>query len=95
MESWRKYSAGKTAFAKGLGNSMHAFFIPFGVYPNNAIVGGSAPIATGAALYKKECEAKGNYRGKCWRRIAWLRSRMGIHDLCIHGSISYALGGRI
>lgn len=40
-------------FAKGLGNSMHAFFIPFGVYPNNAIVGGAGPIATGAALYKK------------------------------------------
>ncbi|MDR0841468.1 MAG: dehydrogenase [Christensenellaceae bacterium] len=40
-------------FSKGLGNSMHAFFMPFGVYPNNAIVGGSAPIAAGAALYKK------------------------------------------
>ncbi len=46
-------------FAKGLGNSMHAFFIPFGVYPNNAIVGGSAPIATGAALYKKVNKQKG------------------------------------
>ena len=43
----------ETGFAKGLGNSMHAFFIPFGIYPNNAIVGGSAPIATGAALFKK------------------------------------------
>ncbi len=43
----------ENGFAKGLGNSMHAFFIPFGVYPNNAIVGGSAPIASGAALYKK------------------------------------------
>ena len=43
----------KTGFAEGLGNSMHAFFIPFGIYPNNAIVGGSAPIATGAALFKK------------------------------------------
>ena len=32
---------------------MHAFFTPFGVYPNNAIVGGSADIATGGALYKK------------------------------------------
>lgn len=46
-------------FAKGLGNSMHAFFIPFGVYPNNAIVGGSAPIATGAALHKKVVHEKG------------------------------------
>lgn len=42
-----------TGFNKGLGGSMHAFFTPFGIYPNNAIVGGSAPIATGAALYKK------------------------------------------
>ena len=42
-----------TGFNKGLGGSMHAFFIPFGIYPNNAIVGGSADIATGAALYKR------------------------------------------
>lgn len=49
----------KNGFAKGLGNSMHAFFIPFGVYPNNAIVGGSAPIAAGAALYKKNMKKKG------------------------------------
>ena len=37
----------------GMGGSMHAFFPPFGAYPNNAIVGGSAGIATGAALYAK------------------------------------------
>jgi 2-oxoisovalerate dehydrogenase E1 component len=43
----------ETGFNKGMGGSMHAFFIPFGVYPNNAIVGGSADIATGSALYKK------------------------------------------
>lgn len=43
----------ETGFNKGLGGSMHAFFTPFGIYPNNAIVGGSAPIAIGAALYKK------------------------------------------
>lgn len=49
----------KNGFAQGLGNSMHAFFVPFGIYPNNAIVGGSAPIATGAALYKKVQEKKG------------------------------------
>ncbi len=42
-----------TGFHNGMGGSMHAFFLPFGVYPNNAIVGGSAPVATGAALYKK------------------------------------------
>lgn len=39
-------------FNKGLGGSMHAFFPPFGIYPNNAIVGGSADISVGAALYK-------------------------------------------
>ena len=40
-------------FNGGMGGSMHAFFTPFGAYPNNAIVGGSAGIATGAALAKK------------------------------------------
>jgi 2-oxoisovalerate dehydrogenase E1 component len=30
-----------TGFNKGWGGSMHAFFIPFGVFPNNAIVGGA------------------------------------------------------
>jgi 2-oxoisovalerate dehydrogenase E1 component len=38
---------------KGMGGSMHAFFPPFGVYPNNAIVGGSCDISVGAALFKK------------------------------------------
>ncbi len=32
---------------------MHTFFTPFGIYPNNAIVGGSGTIAMGAALYKR------------------------------------------
>ncbi|GMV99906.1 MAG: hypothetical protein AMXMBFR84_10450 [Candidatus Hydrogenedentota bacterium] len=45
--------ARETGFNKGMGGSMHAFFVPFGVYPNNAIVGGSADIAMGAALCKK------------------------------------------
>ena len=40
-------------FNKGMGGSMHAFFPPFGVMPNNAIVGGSADIATGSALFKR------------------------------------------
>jgi 2-oxoisovalerate dehydrogenase E1 component len=42
-----------TGFNQGLGGSMHAFFLPFGIYPNNAIVGGSGDISVGAALYKK------------------------------------------
>ncbi len=43
----------EAGFNKGLGGSMHAFFTPFGIYPNNAIVGGSGDIAVGAALFKK------------------------------------------
>jgi 2-oxoisovalerate dehydrogenase E1 component len=45
--------ARKAGFNRGLGGSMHAFFTPFGSMPNNAIVGGSADIAVGAALYKR------------------------------------------
>jgi 2-oxoisovalerate dehydrogenase E1 component len=51
--------ARSTGFTMGLGGSMHAFFLPFGIYPNNAIVGGSATISTGAALYKKVNRKKG------------------------------------
>jgi 2-oxoisovalerate dehydrogenase E1 component len=43
----------ETGFTKGMGGSMHAFFLPFGIYPANAIVGGSADITVGAALGKK------------------------------------------
>lgn len=49
----------ETGFNKGMGGSMHAFFTPFGIYPNNAIVGGSADIATGGALFKKVMQAPG------------------------------------
>ncbi|MDR1581328.1 MAG: hypothetical protein LBS35_13310 [Synergistaceae bacterium] len=49
--------ARENGFHKGMGGSMHAFFLPFGVYPNNAIVGGSGTIAAGAALYKR-CNGK-------------------------------------
>jgi 2-oxoisovalerate dehydrogenase E1 component len=45
--------ARKDGFNRGLGGSMHAFFAPFGSMPNNAIVGGSADIATGSALFKR------------------------------------------
>jgi 2-oxoisovalerate dehydrogenase E1 component len=51
--------ARETGFHKGLGGSMHAFFTPFGIYPNNAIVGGSADISVGAALFKKVNQKKG------------------------------------
>ncbi len=45
--------ARKAGFNRGLGGSMHAFFSPFGSMPNNAIVGGSADIALGSALFKR------------------------------------------
>ena len=46
-------------FNRGHGNSMHVFFPPFGIFPNNAIVGGSAGIAAGAALYRKVTRSGG------------------------------------
>ena len=45
--------ARETGFNRSLGGSMHTFFTPFGIMPNNAIVGGSGTIAMGAALYKR------------------------------------------
>lgn len=44
--------ARKTGFNKGLGGSMHAFFIPFGSMPNNALVGGSGDVSVGSAMFK-------------------------------------------
>ncbi|MBN2163634.1 MAG: hypothetical protein JXR25_10815 [Pontiellaceae bacterium] len=41
-----------TGINRGLGGSMHAFFIPFGSMPNNALVGGSADISVGSAMNK-------------------------------------------
>lgn len=54
-----------TGFNRGLGGSMHAFFIPFGIMPNNAIVGGGGPIALGAALYKRVNHKKGIVVANC------------------------------
>ncbi|MGI6777373.1 MAG: alpha-ketoacid dehydrogenase subunit alpha/beta [Acetivibrionales bacterium] len=51
--------ARETGLQKGLGGSMHAFFTPFGIYPNNAIVGGSGDISVGAAMFKKINRKKG------------------------------------
>ncbi len=51
--------AREPGFHMGMGGSMHAFFLPFGIYPNNAIVGGSGTISTGAALFKKVNGKKG------------------------------------
>ena len=51
--------ARETGFNRGCGGSMHAFFTPLGIYPNNAIVGGSGSIAPGAALFKRCNRARG------------------------------------
>jgi len=51
--------ARENGFNRGLGGSMHTFFTPFGIYPNNAIVGGSGTVAMGAALYKRVNRKKG------------------------------------
>ena len=51
--------ARNAGFNRGLGGSMHAYFLPFGSMPNNAIVGGSADIATGSALFKRINKKKG------------------------------------
>ena len=48
-----------TGFNRGLGGSMHTFFTPFGIYPNNALVGGSGTIAMGASLFKRVNRQKG------------------------------------
>ena len=63
--AWLIYSAYAEIFArangfnKGMGGSMHAFFPPFGIMPNNAIVGGSADIALGMALFKRVNRKRG------------------------------------
>ncbi len=43
----------ENGFHKSLGGAPHLAFPLFGIYPNNAIVGGSAGISTGLALFKK------------------------------------------
>lgn len=49
-----------TGLQKGVAGSMNVFFTPAGVYPANAIVGASAPIAVGAALKKRRAKNNKN-----------------------------------
>ncbi|MDR1797530.1 MAG: dehydrogenase [Clostridiales Family XIII bacterium] len=49
----------ETGFQGGIVGGAHVFFPPFGAFPNNAIVGGSACIAAGAALFKRINEKPG------------------------------------
>ena len=84
--------ARKVGFNRGLGGSMHAFFTPFGSMPNNAIVGGSADIATGAALFKRINRKPGIVVCQHRRRVDGLRPGVGGHVPGRHGPVPDALG---
>ena len=81
-----------TGLNRGLGGSMHAFFAPFGSMPNNAIVGGSAPIAAGAALFKPLQPPPRHRGGQYRRRGRRLRADLGGHYLLRHGTVPHAVG---
>lgn len=49
----------KTGVNKGLGGSMHMFFAPFGIFPNNAVVGGGIALALGSAMFKLQHQKPG------------------------------------
>ena len=78
--------ARETGFNKGLGGSMHAFFPPFGIYPNNAIVGGSGDIAVGAALFKHVNRKPGIVIANIGDASMGC-GRLGRHDARRHGPV--------
>ena len=84
--------ARKAGFNRGLGGSMHAFFPPFGSMPNNAIVGGSADIAVGAALFKRINRKPGIVDRQHRRRLDGLRPGLGGHVLRHDGPVQHPLG---
>ena len=84
--------ARETGFNRGLGGSMHAFFTPFGIYPNNAIVGGSGSIAPGAALYQARQPQAGHRGLQHRRRLLRLRPGLGRHHLLRHGPVPHPVG---
>jgi 2-oxoisovalerate dehydrogenase E1 component len=75
-------------FNRGMGGSMHAFFPPFGVMPNNAIVGGSADIATGAALFKRVNRRPAS-SSPTSATPPGLRPGLGGDDVRRHGPVSH------
>ena len=81
-----------TGVNRGFGGSMHAFFPPFGVYPNNAIVGGSADIAVGAALFKHVNQRPRHRDRQHRRRVGRLRPDLGSALLRHDGPIQGAVG---
>ena len=84
--------AREAGFNRGLGGSMHAFFTAFGIYPNNAIVGGSGSIAPGAALFKRVNRRARHRGGQHRRRLLQLRPGVGGHHLRLHGPVPQAVG---
>ena len=84
-----------TGFNGGMGGSMHAFFPPFGAYPNNAIVGASAGIATGAALRKKLAGEGGIAVAFAGDGVDRLRPGLRGDELRRHGAVRPAVAGAL
>ena len=74
-------------FNRGLGGSMHAFFTPFGILPNNAIVGGSADIAMGASLFKKCNRKPGIVISNVGDASMGCGPDLGSHELCLDAPV--------
>jgi len=66
--------ARETGFNRGLGGSMHAFFAPFGIYPNNAIVGRLRIDRAGRGAFQESQPQAGNRGVQHRRRLLRLRS---------------------
>ena len=67
--------ARETGFNRGLGGSMHTFFTPFGIYPNNAIVGGSGSHRDGRGAVQARKPQAGHRRRQHRRRLASAAAR--------------------
>ena len=89
---WPRSSGARPGFNKGMGGSMHAFFTPFGVYPNNAIVGGSADISVGAALFKRVNRKPGIVICNIGDASRGLRPDLGSAVLRDHGPVQDPVG---
>ena len=84
--------ARETGFNRGLGGSMHAFFTPFGIYPEQRHCGrvrldraGSRAVQAGQSQARHHCA---QYRGCILR----LRPGLGRDHLRQHGPVPNALG---
>lgn len=82
-------------FNRGLGGSMHAFFPPFGILPNNARAPESAVRAI--SLPARRCSEKSQpsqrHRDRqCRRCVDGLRACVGRHEFRLDGPISQLVG---